>query len=76
MNSQDNFDASQKSLKDHDFQGIENISYAQENITILLEICKFYGKDVNIMEMYGLFKGILKKGTGDKDYKFKEDDIK
>ena len=28
------------------------------------------------MEMYGLFKGILKKGTGDKDYKFKEDDIK
>ena len=27
-----------------------------------MEICKFYGRDINIMEMYGLFENILKKG--------------
>jgi hypothetical protein len=33
-----------------------------ENVKILLEITKYYGRDVNVMEVYSLFKGILKKG--------------
>jgi hypothetical protein len=41
---------------------IESISYQEENVAILLEICKFYGRDINIMEMYGLFENIIKKG--------------
>jgi hypothetical protein len=28
------------------------------------------------MEMYGLFKNILKKGRGDQGYEFKDDEIK
>jgi hypothetical protein len=30
---------------------------------------KFYGKDVNILEMYGLFKTILKKASNLEDAK-------
>ena len=41
-------DEEDQKLRDHEFTGIENISYAQENMTILLEICKFFGRDVNI----------------------------
>jgi len=40
---------------------VTNIDFESENIKILLEICKFYGRDVNIMEMFDLFKTILKK---------------
>lgn len=61
-------DEEDQKLRDHEFTGIENISYAQENMTILLEICKFFGRDVNIMEMYALFKRILQKGANDGDY--------
>ena len=46
-------------------QAIEMIEPNDENCKILFEICKFYGKDINIMEMYNAFKTILKKG-GDK----------
>ena len=41
--------------------GIEHIDSSEENTKILYELMKFYGRDVNILEMYGLFKTILKK---------------
>ena len=41
--------------------GVEHIDSCEENTKILYELMKFYGRDVNILEMYGLFKTILKK---------------
>lgn len=55
---------------------VEQISFQEENCTILMEICKFYGRDINVMEMYQLFENILKKGKGEPDYSFKKDQIR
>ena len=62
--------------KDKDSLEVEQISFQEENITILLEICKFYGRDINIMEMYALFENILKKGKGEDEYNFNKDQIR
>ena len=62
--------------KDKDSLEVEQISFQEENITILLEICKFYGRDINIMEMYALFENILKKGKGEHEYNFNKDQIR
>jgi hypothetical protein len=43
--------------------GVEHIDSKEENTTILYELMKFYGRDVNVLEMYGLFKTILKKAS-------------
>lgn len=43
--------------------GVEHIDSKEENTKILYELMKFYGRDVNVWEMYGLFKTILKKAT-------------
>lgn len=45
-NEFENFN-SRKKLED--FQGFENVSPTQENITILMETLKFFGKDANIV---------------------------
>lgn len=40
---------------------IGNINPNSEGSKILLEICKFQGRDVNILDMFEMFKTILKK---------------
>ena len=42
-------------FKFDDFSGI-SLNPSQEPTAILLEICKYYGKEVHIVEMYGLYK--------------------
>jgi hypothetical protein len=41
-----------------DFGGLSNVSGTQENIAIILEILKYYGRDFNVVEAYALFKSI------------------
>ncbi len=41
-----------------DFYGIENIKGSKENTTILLELLKYYGRDVNLVEAFEYFKRI------------------
>jgi hypothetical protein len=43
-----------------------------------MEICKFYGRDINIMEMFGLFENILAKGEDSQNekYTFTKDEVR
>ena len=43
-----------------------------------MEICKFYGRDINIMEMFGLFENILAKGEDSQNekYSFTRDEVR
>lgn len=41
-----------------DFGGLSNVPATAENTAIILEILKYYGRDVNVVEAYGLFKKI------------------
>lgn len=52
---------------------IVNIEPYSEGSKILLEICKFQGRDVNILDLYDMFKTILKKIPEEKNSKHDED---
>jgi hypothetical protein len=41
-----------------DFAGLSNLAGTKENAAIILEILKYYGRDFNVVEAYGLFKSI------------------
>ena len=47
--------------KFNDYHGLSEVSACSENTTILLEILKYHGRDVNIVDMYDLFKTIHKE---------------
>ena len=59
--------AGAKPNEDGEFAGVELIDYREENVKILLEITKYYGRDVNVWEMFSLFQTIIKKGKN-QDY--------
>lgn len=40
---------------------IEKINFREENCKILIEILKYFGKDVNIVELFYAFKKIYEK---------------
>ena len=49
-----------------EFQGVENIDANQEDITILMELMMYFGKDVNIVQLFGMFETLhRKKGFDD-----------
>lgn len=45
---------------------VEDLECQEENTKILYELLKFYGRDANIYDMYGLFKTIMKKSPNPK----------
>ena len=45
---------------------VEDLESQEENTKILYELLKFYGRDANIHDMYGLFKTIMKKNPNPK----------
>lgn len=45
---------------------VEDLESQEENTKILYELLKFYGRDANIHDMYGLFKTIMKKSPNPK----------
>jgi hypothetical protein len=44
------------------------VQATNENSTILLEILKYYGRDINIVEAWNQFKAIHKRGEEKKGY--------
>jgi len=40
---------------------IENVSPSHEDTGILLEIFKYYGRDINVVESFDLFKAVMEK---------------
>jgi len=48
---------------------VEDLESQEENTKILYELLKFYGRDANIHDMYGLFKTIMKKNPNPKKMK-------
>jgi hypothetical protein len=42
---------------------IEKISFLEDPLTIVFSLCRFSGREVNVVELYELFKTILLKGT-------------
>jgi len=56
------------------FQNIERIDYREDNSNVLLQIMKYFGKDVNIHEMYQLFRTILQKGVGRDEVLFQDNE--
>jgi len=55
-----------------DPSNVTNIDQEGENTKIVLEILKFYGRDCNVMEVWDMFRCILKKGKN----KFTDDEYK
>ena len=49
-----------------EFGGLSNVQATFENSTILLEILKYYGRDINIVEAWNNFKAIHKRRDQDK----------
>lgn len=49
----------------HCISGVEDIDSGEEDVKILYELMKFYGRDVNVLEMFSLFKVIMKKKPKD-----------
>jgi hypothetical protein len=47
---------------------MENIMPSLENLTIMLEVMKYYGKDYNVVKGYEVFKLIHKKSSKKEDY--------
>ena len=47
----------------------DGLTYATENLTILTSLLKFYGRDVNLIELYRLFEAINKD-------KYEKDEIR
>ena len=43
-----------------EYHGLAEVPASKEDMTILLEILKYYGRDVNIVDMLDLFKTIHK----------------
>ena len=64
-------DEKETSLEDN-FQNIERIDYREDNTNVLLQIMKYFGKDVNIYEMYQLFRTIVAKGEGRDEVLFQD----
>ena len=44
-----------------EFDGLSNVQATCENSTIMLEILKYYGRDVNIVEAWNQFRAIHKR---------------
>jgi hypothetical protein len=48
--------------KFEDFAGLQaKVRGTQENLTIVLEILKYYGRDINLVEVYDMFRSVHKK---------------
>lgn len=45
-----------------EYQGVESITASREDLTIIMEIMMYTGKDVNLVEVFKMFKTIHQKG--------------
>lgn len=52
---------------------METIQASKEDSTILMELMQYYGKDVNLVDLYKMFKTIHEKAGYDDQFPSKED---
>ena len=56
-----------KKDKFENFQGVDNCEPSRDDTTILMELMMYYGKDVNLVELFDLFKTMHIKASFDTD---------